>query len=101
MNVRLGWSGEVHGVWQKMDVEVDENDLILHFMDAGCENVEKLTFSPVEKFKLMYALAETFVQLHKMSRYPDIFNTTDGKNELADLIRSRDKLTALILERCK
>jgi len=82
-----------------MDVEVDESDLILHFMDSGIENPLLLRYSPLEKFKLMYSIAETFVQLHKMSRFPDIFGSDKDKTELQGLITARDKLTKLITER--
>ncbi len=100
MNVRLGWSGEIHGTWTKMDVEVDDNDFLLHFADAGCSDADTLSISHIEKFKLMYALAEVFVQLHKMSRFPDVFNTASDKKELAELIDMRNKLTNTVLERC-
>lgn len=99
MNVRLGWSGDIHGMWTKMDVEVDESDLILHFHDAGIENPLALHYSPLEKFKLMYSIAETFVQLHKMSRFPDVFGSDRDKAELQNLIAARDKLTKAILDR--
>jgi len=99
MNVRLGWSGEIGGTWTKMDVEVDDSDLILHFTDEGCENPMSLKFSSVEKFKLMYSLAEIFVQLHKMARFPDYFNTERDREEISELIRVRDKLTREILTR--
>lgn len=98
MNVRLGWSGEIHGTWTKMDVEVDDSDLLLHFQDAGWHD-GTFTISPVEKFKLMYSIAETFVQLHKMSRFPDVFGREEDKQELAQLVSARDKLTKTILER--
>lgn len=97
MNVRLGWSGDIHGTWTKMDVEVEEADFDLHFSVQGITDVRTVT--PVEKFKLMYVLAEIFVQLHKMSRFPDVFGTDKDRAELADLISQRDKLTALIVER--
>ena len=99
MNVRLGWSGDIHGTWTKMDVEVEETDLYLHFQEAGEESPLRLNYSPVEKFKLMYVLAEIFVQFHKMSRFPDYFAKDEDKKELADLIATRDKLTKDILER--
>jgi len=99
MNVRLGWSGDIHGTWTKMDVEVEESDLLLHFQEAGAVDFFEVRFSPVEKFKLMYVLAEIFVQFHKMSRFPDYFAKDEDKQELADLIATRDKLTKDILER--
>lgn len=99
MKVNLGWSSEVHNAWVKMGVDVDENDLFLHFLDSGAENPEELSLSPLEKFKLMYSIAETFVQLHKMSRFPDVYGTDENKRELQGLINSRDKLTKAILER--
>lgn len=99
MNVRLGWSGDIHGTWTKMDVELDDSDLILHFADAGVADLSSLEFSPIEKFKLMYVLAEVFVQLHKMSRFPNIFNTDKDRAELADLLRQRDKITKCVLDR--
>lgn len=97
MNVRLGWSGDIHGTWTKMDVEVDENDLALHFIEAGLEGTPQLT--PVEKFKLLYSLAETFVQLHKMSRFPQFFGTEEDKEELSKLISTKNKLTFDIMKR--
>lgn len=99
MNVRLGWSGDIHGTWTKMDVEVDDNDLLQHFSECGCVDTSVLQFSPVEKFKLMYSLAETFVQLHKMSRFPEYFGKDKDKQDLANLIATRDKLTKEILSR--
>jgi len=82
-----------------MDVEVDENDLSNHFADAGVPDGATLRYSPLEKFKLMYSIAETFVQLHKMSRFPDYFGQEKDKQELANLIASRDKLTKDIVNR--
>lgn len=84
-----------------MDVEVDENDLQHHFFDAGVSDPRTLKFSPLEKFKLMYSLAETFVQLHKMSRFPDIFSRDSDREELQNLLTARDRLTATIVERNK
>lgn len=98
MNVRLGWSADVNGTWTKMDVEVDESDLLSHFHEMGV-NPETATFSPLEKFKLMYSLAETFVLLHKMSRYPTIYDNADSRKELSDLIAMQKKLTNTIAER--
>ena len=95
MNVRLGWSGEIHGTWTKMDVEVDETDLLMHFAQHGEEVLPFM--SPVQKFKLMYSIAETFVQLHKMSRFPDYFGKDADKKELADLMAAQKKLTEQIL----
>lgn len=99
MNVRLGWSGDIHGTWTKMDVEVDETDWNLHFSEAGAQDVTALKYTPLEKFKLMYSLAEVFVQLHKMSRFPEFFASEQDKKDLADLIRTRNELTNTILER--
>lgn len=99
MNVRLGWSGDIHGTWTKMDVEVDDNDFTLHFADAGVKDTGSLEYSPLEKFKLMYALAEVFVQLHKMSRFPDYFGKPEDKEELEALIRTRNALTQQIVKR--
>jgi hypothetical protein len=99
MNVRLGWSGDIHGTWTKMDVEVDENDLNLFFANKGVEDFAVLEYSPVEKFKLMYSLAEVFVQLHKMSRFPQYFGKPQDEDELRELIKAQDKLTKEILER--
>jgi hypothetical protein len=83
-----------------MDVEVDESDLLLHFADAGwLSNSGTPTLSPVEKFKLMYSIAETFVQLHKMSRFPDVFGRDSDRRELSDLIVARDSLTKKVMER--
>ncbi len=99
MNVRLGWSGDIHGTWTKMDVEVDENDLTLHFIDAGVGDPYKMAISPIEKFKLMYSIAETFVQLHKMSRFPDVFDSDSDRSELQNLVAARDKRTRNISDR--
>ena len=99
MNVKLGWSGDIHGTWTKMDVEVDEVDLRLHFIDSGATDVDNLKYSPIEKYKLMYALAELFVKLHKMSRFPEFFAGPEDKKELEELIKSRNSLTRTILER--
>ena len=99
MEVKLGWSGDIHGSWTKMDVTVEESDLALHFYDLGAVTVSQLAMSPVEKFKLMYVLAEIFVQFHKMSRFPALFATEDDKQELADLIATRDKLSKDIMGR--
>lgn len=98
MNVKLGWSGEIYGTWTKMDVEVDENDLRLHFYDAGADP-ERMRVSPTEKFKLMNAIAEIFVLLHKISRFPEFFNNEDRKKELKDLVTLRDDLTKKIMDR--
>lgn len=100
MIVRLGWSGDIHGTWTKMDVEVDETDWNLHFAEAGAD-VSNLQCTPLEKFKLMYSLAEVFVQLHKMSRFPEYFAGEEAKKDLADLIRTRTELTNQILERAE
>lgn len=98
MDVKLGWSGEIRGSWTKMDVEVDETDLALHFVDRG-EDPEDLKYSPVEKFKLMYAIAEIFVLLHKMTKFPEVFNNEASGKELAELVQLRDKITQDILSR--
>ncbi len=89
MNVRLGWSGEIHGTWTKMDIEVDESDYA-QLLNEHKVSTDALT--QVEKFKVMYLHAEVFVQLHKMSRFPDVFGKEADKKELADLIGTRDKI---------
>lgn len=99
MEVRLGWSGDIHGSWTKMDVAVEESDLALHFYDLGAVTIAQLSMTPVEKFKLMYVLAEIFVQFHKMSRFPEYFAKEEDKKDLADLIATRDKLSQEILRR--
>lgn len=89
MNVRLGWSGEIHGTWTKMDIEVDESDYAQLLNEHALQST---TLTQVEKFKVMYLHAEVFVQLHKMSRFPDVFGKDVDKKELADLITTRDKI---------
>lgn len=96
MNIKLGWSGEINGNWTKMDVEVEEVDLNQHFVNSGIDDPSQLRYSAADKFKLMYALGEIFVHLHKMSRFPEIFGTSENKKELSELIETRDKLTSKI-----
>jgi hypothetical protein len=98
MNVRLGWSGEVHGTWTKLDVEVEESDLLLHFKEFGAEDTD-LPLKPLEKFKLMYSIAEIFVQVHKMSRFPEYFDKEDDREELAKLVEARNRLTREVIAR--
>lgn len=99
MEVHVGWSGEVHGSWTKMDVTVDEADLLLHFANGSEIDPASLRMSVVEKFKLMYAMAEMLVQFHKISRYPDVYGSDANQQELSDLAIVRDNLTKKILER--
>ena len=82
-----------------MDVEVDENDWNLHLEEAGASDVSKLKFTSLEKFKLMYILAEIFVQLHKRSKFPEYFGNDSDKKEFEELVRARNDLTKTILER--
>lgn len=89
MNVKLGWSGEIHGTWTKMDIEVDESDYAQLLNE---HEVDSSSLSQIEKFKVMYLHAEVFVQLHKMSRFPDVFGKEADKVELTDLITTRDKI---------
>lgn len=98
MNVKLGWSGDIHGTWTKMDVEVDETDLNLHFAESGA-NPEDVKLNPLEKFKLMFTLAEIFVSLHKAAKFPEFFNTESDQEALRKLIGARNALTRTILER--
>lgn len=94
MNVRLGWSGDIHGTWTKMDVEVDESDWKSLLAENGLEPATEV--APLFKFKLMYSLAETFVQLHKMSRFPDVFGGDADKKELEGLVSQQKKLIAIL-----
>lgn len=98
MNVKLGWSGDIHGTWTKMDVEVDETDFNLHFVDAGADP-ENLTITPLEKFKLMFTLAEIFVSLHKASKFPEYFGKDEDQEALRKLIAARNDLTKAVISR--
>lgn len=91
MMVRLGWSGDIHGLWTKMDVEVEESD-IRDLLAEHDIDLDKVQFKPLQKFKLMYAMAEMFVQLHKMSRYPDVFGSDEDKADLDGFVKSQDKI---------
>lgn len=99
MEVRLGWSGEIQGTWTKMDVLVEEVDLRSHLIEAGAQDVDSLKITPPHKFKLLYAMAELFVALHKMSRYPEYFGTESDQENIRKLIASRDTITQEILSR--
>lgn len=101
MNIRLGWSGDIHGTWTKMDVEIDESDWALHFEEWDVKNLSDISPTPLEKFKLMYSMAEVFVQLHKMSRFPEFFGTESHKKQLAELIETRNDLTKKIIAASK
>ena len=92
MDVRLGWSGEVHGVWTKMDVEVNDADFLALLAEKGVEIPENRFVPPLMKFKLMYSIAETFVQLHKMTRYPEVFGRDEDKEELRELLATQATL---------
>lgn len=98
MNIKLGWSGDIGGAWTKMDVEVDEVDLALHFAEKD-QNVADLTFTIIEKFRLMNLLAEIFVHLHKANKFPDFFSKDSDKEVLMGLVKERNQLTQQIIER--
>lgn len=92
MDVRLGWSGDIHGTWTKMDVEVDETDLQLLLLEHGVD--PERSIAPLVKFKVMYSMAEIFVQLHKMSKFPTVFGGDEDKKELEALVSTQKKILA-------
>lgn len=94
MEIKLGWSAEINGSWDKMDIILEEIDLAQHLAD---NDIVDPVINPVEKFKLLNVLGEILVEYHKMSRHPEVF----GKNRAAftALLNKRDLLTAEIKER--
>lgn len=95
MNVRLGWSGEIQGTWTKMDIEVDDTDLLLFFEENEIDP-EAHTYTSLQKFKILYTTAEKYVQLQKMSKFPAIFDNIDGRNELGKLLTEQRNIANAI-----
>lgn len=89
MDVKLGWSGEVYGSWTKMDVTVEEVDLLTLLAD---HKLVETSLTALEKFKLMFNMAETFVQIHKMTKFPNVFGDEDNKNALKELVSNQNRL---------
>ena len=75
-----------------MDVEVSDADFLDLLAEKGIDIPENRFVPPLMKFKLMYSLAETYVQLHKMSRYPEVFGREEDKAELQTLLRTQSDL---------
>ncbi len=67
VKVMLGWSGETDNVWRKVDVTVDDTDLVRMLNEWDIE-VSDLTVSTKATFQLLQNEAETLL-LKKLLDY--------------------------------
>lgn len=88
MQIKIGWSAEINSQWQKLDVDVTEQDLQEFFAEQDALGLmEKLT--PKKRFILMTGIAEELILAHKGSHYPTAFPLEEVRSELREVLTRR------------
>jgi hypothetical protein len=97
MQVRLGASEEIQGIWVKQDVEVDEADLALHFAEHTDKVITKMRLT--DKYRLMQLIAESFTLLYKVQHFPHIYGPGSAvAQQLQDVVERRNAITQKIAD---
>lgn len=91
MQIKIGWSAEVNSQWQKLDVDVSDQDLLEFFLEQDAEDT-MVRLTPKRRFVLMTGIAEELILAHKASHYPTTFPVEEIRAELRDLLSRRAAL---------
>lgn len=98
MEIKVGWSAEINGQWDKLDIVVEEIDLqrLLadHFLSA---HIGDLTNR--DTFLLMEGMAEKLICVYQSQRHPQKFPVEEARTKLRELMAQEksilDRLKAL------
>lgn len=91
MQIKIGWSAEINGQWQKLDVDVTDHDLQEFFASKdSLPLMEKLT--PNSRFMLMTGIAEELILAYQASHFPIRFPAEEIREELRTVLTRRNKI---------
>lgn len=85
MEIKVGWSAEVNGQWDKLDVVVEELDVQRLLSEHELfEHIVDLTNR--ETFQLMEGMAEKLILVYQTRRHPLKFPVAEAREKLRDLM---------------
>lgn len=97
MEFKLGWSAEINGSWVKMDVSVDETDLLRIVTDHGLDSSALERLRPTEAFTLLESLGEKLVLVHQIHTAPENFKTPDNLEKLNKYKQAEESIIEKLL----
>lgn len=92
MEFKLGWSAEINGSWVKMDITVDETDILRILTEHGLDEDSRDKLSPGEAFTLLESLGEKLVLVHQIHTAPDNYKTPENLENLKKFKESEQKI---------
>lgn len=91
MEIKVGWSAEIHGRWDKLDIVVEELDLQRLFIEANFPEVPK-NLRIVDSFRLMEGMADKLITSYRAKRHPDTFPVAEARAALLAIREAEEKI---------